>query len=370
MLSGLFAAIAVAPLYWLIVPARWRREALALASLAAVTWAMRGSERSRRLALGSAAGLALVALFAWNKLAGDGLSVLPSQPGVVFLGVSFLVLKAAGAVIDGTRGTLRDARPREILAWLVFLPTYPSGPMETFDHFRAQAPHWEQRRALGGLERILFGLVKALVIAHYLGVWVDPILAAPAQSSAPLLLLALYALALRFYFDLAGYSDIAIGLSALYGYDIAENFDRPFAARNLALLWQRWHMTLTGWLRTYVFTTVTRALLRRSGGRRDHVAISAGLLATFLLIGVWHGLSWNFVLFGLLQAIAVIWVTVFARDVGRRLLPPGLIRWWRESPIGYALSVAVTFNYFAATTIFSMTGVMPALRFLRALAGG
>ncbi len=300
MLLGLLAAIALAPVYWLVVPARWRRDVLAAASLlalglfdprlpllllvctfglAAVLRGMAAGTDARRRALGVLAVALLVALFVVNKLAGGRLNVLPSQSGVLFLGVSFLVLKMAGATIDGARGTLGPAGVRDVLAWLVFLPTYPSGPMETFAHFRDQSPAWERLRGLGGLERILFGLVKAQVFAHQLGEWVDPILSSPGSASPPVLLLALYGLAARLYFDLAGYSDIAIGLAALYGYDIAENFDRPFAARNIALLWQRWHITLTGWLRTYVFTPVARGLMRRSGGRGDRLAVAAGLLA-------------------------------------------------------------------------------------------
>lgn len=389
MLPALFAAIALAPLYWLTLPAQWRRPALTLASLAALTaydprllplllvvtlgtagavWSMPRCAPPARRAIAGGAVAALVALFAWNKLAGDGFSVLPSQSGVVFLGVSFLVLKAAGAVIDGARGALRAAAPADVLAWVAFLPTYPSGPVETFEHFRGQQPTWEARRALGGLERILFGLVKALLIAHYLGEWIAPILAAPQQANALVLLLAFYGLALRFYFDLAGYSDIAIGLAALYGYDIAENFDRPLTARNLALLWQRWHMTVTGWLRTYTFTPLTRALMRRTGRSGDRLAVSAGLLATFLLIGLWHGLSANFALYGVLQGLAVIWVSVLARDAGRRFVSPAVLRWWR-GPVGAALSVAITFNFFSLTSILVMTDLAHALRCWRALLG-
>ena len=389
MLLGLCAAIALAPPYWLAVPARWRRDALAAASLIAlgiydprlpalllaVTLLLAGALRlmaagdaRRRRALGLAGVALLIALFAWNKLAGGGLNVLPTQGGVLFLGVSFLVLKTTGAVIDGARGTLGAARLPDLFAWLVFLPTYPSGPMETFAHFRDQSPAWDQRRVLGGLERILFGLVKALVFGQQLAAWIDPVLAAPTAVHPLVLLLAIYGLALRVYFDLAGYSDIAIGLGALYGYDITENFDRPFAARNLAQLWQRWHITLTGWLRTYVFTPVTRGLMRR-WPRRDRLAVASGTLATLLLIGLWHGLQWNFVLFGLLHGVAVVWVSVYARDAGRLLLPAGVVRWWRQSPVAYALSVWLTVTVFAVIDVFAVTDIRNALRCLGALLG-
>jgi alginate O-acetyltransferase complex protein AlgI len=283
--------------------------------------------------------------------------------------VSYLVLKMAGAIIDGTRHTLGPARTRDLLAWLVFLPTYPSGPIENFAHFRVQSPAWDQRRTLGGLERVLFGLVKSQVFALQLGAWIDPILAAPASASPPVLLLALYALLLRVYFDLAGYSDIAIGLAALYGYDIAENFDRPFAARNLAQFWQRWHITLTGWLRTYVFTLVTRPLLRRMAGHDDRLAIVTGILVTLALVGTWHGLHWNFALFGLLHGLGVVWVSVYARDWGRWLLPASTVRWWRQSWTGYLLSAALTFNTCALLNVFAVSDIRSAVRYLLALIG-
>jgi D-alanyl-lipoteichoic acid acyltransferase DltB (MBOAT superfamily) len=389
MLLALLIALALAPLYWLLVPIAWRRDLLTLASLmglGAYDWRLPvllltvsagvwllvrlATQRPERRRTATAVGVAaLLALFAFNKLAGSGPSALATQSGLVFLGVSFLVLKAAGALIDAARGALPSAPFANTLAWLAFLPTYPSGPMETYQHFGGQQPIWDRVRVFAGLERILTGLVKALLGAHYLGVWIDPLLVAPEQHRPLELLAGVYAGALRFYFDLAGYSDIAIGLAAVVGYDIAENFDYPFAARNLVLLWQRWHITLTGWLRTYVFTPLTRALMRRRLVG-DRMAIAAGSFATMLLIGLWHGVSWNFVVFGLLHGVGVTWVSLFARNAGRRLLPPALPRWWRQSRAGYACSVAVTVSFFAATALLVGTDLPGAVRYAQALLGG
>jgi D-alanyl-lipoteichoic acid acyltransferase DltB (MBOAT superfamily) len=311
----------------------------------------------------------IVALFVWNKRAGGGLNVLASQSGVLFLGVSYLVLKMAGAIIDGTRGTLGPARARDLLAWLVFLPTYPSGPIEKLRALPrpvaglGPATHPRRPRARALRPRQVAGVRAA---ARRLD---RPDPRRPASASPLVLLLALYALLLRFYFDLAGYSDIAIGLAALYGYDIAENFDRPFAARNLAQFWQRWHITLTGWLRTYVFTLVTRPLLRRMAGRDDRLAIVAGILITLVLVGTWHGLHWNFVLYGFLHGVGVVWVSVYARDCGRWLLPAGTVRWWRQSRTGYLLSVALTFNTCALLGVFAVHDIGSAVRYLLALIG-
>ena len=384
MLLGLFAALAFAPIFWLAIPSRWRREALSAASLVALGFydyrliplllaicmalglLMRAAAtaRGRARLLPTVLGLAaLAALFFWNKLAGHGASLLASQGALVFLGVSYFTLKIAGALIDVHRGAIEPGRFRELVAWITFLPTYPSGPMETLQYFRTQWPTFERSRALGGLERILFGLAKSLLIAYYLGQWAAPIIAAPQQFRPPALLLGLYASSLRFYFDFAGYSDIAIGLSAIFGYDISENFDRPFLRRNLVQLWQNWHITLTRWLRTYLFVPVSRRIMRRTGAWGDRLAIAAGQIVAMTFCGVWHGVAWNFVVWGLLHALGLIWVGLVARDLGRQL-PPAVVAWWRRSPLGYALGTVLTFNYFSLAIIFVVTDVTSSLHYL------
>ena len=331
MLIALLCALLAAPLYWAVVPVRWRREVLTLASLLGLgiydprllaallvlnlalfglVRAIAGGGPGRARILTACGVLLLVVLFAWNKLAAAGGGVLPSQGGLVFLGLSYLVLKAAAAFLDALRGAHRELRFRDLLAWMVFLPTYPSGPIEDLAHFREQTLRVDPARVLTGLERILFGLVKALVLSHQLGLWAGPILSAPEAHGSLTLLAGAYAFTLRFYLDFAGYSDIAIGLAALFGYEIRENFDNPLIRRNLVQLWQRWHMTLTAWLRRYLFVPLSRAIMRRGGPRWDQAALILAQLGTMVFCGLWHGLGWNFAVWGLLQALGLIWVGV------------------------------------------------------------
>ena len=389
MLIALLCAVLAAPLYWAFVPVHWRREVLALASLLALgiydprllaalmalnlvlfglLRAMAAGPPGRARAMAACGVLLLVALFAWNKLAAGGGGVLPSQGGLVFLGLSYLVLKAAAALLDTLRGAHRELRFRDLLAWMVFLPTYPSGPIEELAHFRDQTLRVSQARVLTGLERILFGLVKALVLSHQLGQWAGPILSAP-DAHGPLTLLAgAYAFTLRFYLDFAGYSDIAIGLAALFGYEIRENFDNPLVRRNLVQLWQRWHMTLTAWLRRYLFVPFARAIMRRGGPRWDQAALILAQLGTMLFCGLWHGLGWNFAVWGLLQALGLVWVGIVAPVLGRRL-PEPLLRCWRTHPLAHALSVLLTFNYFALSSVLVISDLGRGLHLLARLAG-
>jgi len=389
MLIALLCALLAAPLYWAFVPVRWRREVVILASLLGLgiydprllaalmalnlvlfglVRAIAAGPHGRARALAACGVLLLVALFAWNKLVAGGSGVLPSQGGLVFLGLSYLVLKAAAAVLDALRGRHRHLRFRDLLAWTIFLPTYPSGPIEELAHFRDQTLRVNPARALGGLERILFGLVKALVFSHQMGQWAGPILSAP-DAHGPLTLLAgAYAFTLRFYFDFAGYSDIAIGVAALFGYEISENFDNPLLRRNLVQLWQRWHMTLTAWLRRYLFVPLSRAIMRRGGPRWDQPALILAQIGTMVFCGLWHGLGWNFAVWGLLQALGLIWVGVVARGLGRHL-PEVLVRWWRAHPLAHALSVLLNFNFFALSSVLVFADLEQGLRFLARLAG-
>jgi alginate O-acetyltransferase complex protein AlgI len=390
MLLPLLAALILAPLFWLLAVRRHRRDALALLSLiglgaydphllllvlavvGSLFIALRSMARLERPMRRTVAGLGfilLALLFLWNKLAGGGGGgALASQSGLVFLGVSYLVLKAAAVLIDAVRGSRPPPDFRTLLAWVVFLPTFPSGPIEELEHFGAQSPRIDGARAAAGLERILFGMVKALLCAHYLGQWASPIMAAPEAHGQITLLLATYAFTLRFYLDFAGYSDMAIGLAAIYGYEIQENFASPLIRRNLVSLWQHWHMTLTHWLRLYLFIPVSRAIMRRGGPRWDTAGIVAGQLTAMVFCGLWHGLGWNFAIWGLLQALGLLWVGVAARRLGRHL-PDPLVRWWRRHPVAYALSALITFHAFALSNILVVAHLPQSLAFYRQLFG-
>ncbi len=393
MILSLLAAIAAAPIFWLLVPTKYRKDGLAVISLivlgiydlrlppivlglAALLYAAAQTiGRTKRSHTGwdsawsiSAGGMACLAiLFVANKsfFHGEVQMALASQSGIALLGVSYFVLKAASILIETSRQTLAPPGFLSLARWLLYFPIFASGPIEAFKHFDDQEPLPDLDRMMRGLERILFGCVRALLFAHYLGTWTAPILADPAASSVPVLLLAMYAMSLRIYFDFAGYSDIAIGLSALYGYKIQENFDYPLSQRNIVDLWQRWHMTLTGWLRIYVFTPCARALMKR-GRTWQRPAVIVSQVVTMAACGIWHDMTAAFLTWGVLHAAALAWTATFARDLGRKL-PATLVRWWRESRIAYATSTIITLTVFSAINILAMTDIAGTARYFRAL---
>ncbi|MEO2168642.1 MAG: MBOAT family O-acyltransferase, partial [bacterium] len=309
----------------------------------------------------------LAALFAWNKMAPPGSAdvALASEGGIALIGMSYFTLKAASILIETNRRTLP---PQDFLAlarWLLYFPIFTSGPIEAFKHFDDQEPTIDLDRGMNGFERILIGCVRALVLSYYIGLWTAPILTDPAAASLPVLFLTMYALSVRIYFDFAGYSDIAIGLSALYGYRIQENFDNPLMQRNIAALWQRWHMTLTGWLRIYLFTPLTRTLMKRNRSW-FRLSVIIGQIVTMAACGIWHDISWAFLAWGILHGAALAWTGTAARDLGRKM-PPTIVTWWRESRTGYALSTAITLTIFSAINILAFADIPTSIRFYRTL---
>jgi alginate O-acetyltransferase complex protein AlgI len=390
VIVGVVGVLAAAPVYWLVVPARWRRAALTAGSLAALAAldprlplvvavvAAAVSALGRRIAarpgraataLATLAVACLVVLFVWNKRGGAGLAVVPSQRGLALLGVSYLTLKAVGALVDAARDGEAPPRLGDALGWLAFWPTYTAGPIEPAAHWLGEPLVFDRALVLGGLERILVGLLKALVAAHWLGKWTAPVLAAPEAYGRGTLALALYGATLRFYFDFAGYSDLAVGAGALFGYHVEENFDWPLVRRNLVQLWQRWHMTLTRWLRTYVFVPASRSLLRRDPPGGDATALAAAQVGTMVVCGLWHGVTAGFLLWGLAQGVGLAWVSVAAPALGARL-PARLVERWRASPLAHGVGVGCTVSFFSLTLVFATTDLDHAWRVARRVLGG
>ena len=382
--------LAAASIYWLLVPARFRTEAMTLLSLVglalldlrlpplllalvallfACTQAMAKTGPRGRHVLQWVGFLGLGALFLYNKLSWGAFSfdALPIQGGLVFLGISYLVLKAMAVLIEARRGALERPAFGDLLRWIVFLPIYPSGPIEEFKHFVRQEPVLDRDQVLGGMERILIGLVKSLLVGRFLGEWTDPIVMESEGYAPAVLFLVAIAQTARVYFDFSGYSDIAIGLAAIYGYEIQENFNYPLFQRNIGAVWQSWHMTLTGWLRTYLFIPLSRSLMRR-GARWDGIAIVAGHLWSLTFCALWHGFRWEFLLWGFLQSLGLIWIGLGSRRAGT-YLPRGFVAWWRRSRIGYGLSCFLAVSFFSLVNLFAIAEGPVAFAFLARIAG-
>ena len=257
---------------------------------------------------------------------------------VLPLGISFYTFQSLSYTLDVWRRKLKpEPSFWRFALFVAFFPQLVAGPIVRASQFLPQlqaGPRFTREGIEAGAFRIVRGLVKKVVLGDFIAIHLtDRIFDAPGTFTSVELLIALYAYTLQIYADFSGYSDIAIGLGRMLGFKLPENFDRPYQSRDMAEYWRRWHMTLASWLRDYVFFN----LLARVGARGGYVA----LWLTMFLVGMWHGASWNFVIYANIHALAV----VFNRWNQRRKRPPVTpmrsLQWVAGLAIGIGLGTRI-----------------------------
>jgi alginate O-acetyltransferase complex protein AlgI len=241
----------------------------------------------------------------WNAAAGSADISLQFEPLDIILpvGISFFTFQALSYTIDVYRGELE---PRQSLLdyalFIAFFPQLVAGPIvraiEFFKELDFPKPASAREINLG-LVLIVLGLVKKMAIADSLSAVVDPVFAAPAAASAQDAWLAVYAYALQIYCDFSGYTDTAIGCALLFGFRFPDNFNYPYAASTFQDFWRRWHMTLSRFLRDYLYIAL-------GGNRKGPTRTQANLMLTMILGGLWHGASWTFVFWGFLHGAFLV----------------------------------------------------------------
>ncbi|MCU1492114.1 MAG: putative poly(beta-D-mannuronate) O-acetylase [Acidimicrobiaceae bacterium] len=269
-----------------------------------------GTERSRQvsLALTVAADLGLLAWFKYaqfftvsvdNFLHHLGLHAnpLPIVEAVEPIGISFFTFMAISYVVDIYRRSLEPASPLDVAVYLSFFPHLAAGPIVRGSELLpqlARSGHRDPRRIDLPLAAYLIfgGLFKKVVISSYVAsAIVDPVFNSPSAHSAPEILLATYGYAVQIYADFSGYTDIAIGCALLLGFRFPQNFDAPYSARSLQDFWRRWHITLSLFLRDYLYVPL-------GGSRGSRATLYRNLMVTMLLGGLWHGAGWTFIFWG------------------------------------------------------------------------
>ena len=272
-----------------------------------------------------------------EALRGAGVSApQPVLDVFIPLGISFYTFEAINYTVDVYRRRVPAERnPAHLLFFVLFFPHLIAGPIVRARDFLPQigrGKRWRWARCQLGVEYFLFGLVKKWVVADQLAAFADPVFAAPAAYGTAANWIALLAFTLQVYCDISGYSDMALGCAHLLGYKLAQNFNMPYVATSVADYWRRDHISLSTWLRDYLFIPL-------GGSRGGAGRTCRNFMITMTLGGLWHGASWNFVLWGVLHGVFLSVHRLFRSYCATR---PRLDAWLQTSP-GTALRMALTF---------------------------
>ena len=265
--------------------------------------------------------------------------LIPLRQITLPIAISFFTFHAISYLVDVARGDIEE--PMSILDFSLYLSFFPhlvAGPIVRVTGFMPQIREPLSQRLLSAspaFQLILFGLFKKVVISSYLASEIaDPVFAAPGQHSAQEILVGVYAYAVQIFADFSGYTDIAIGCALLLGVAFPQNFDQPYRALSLQDFWRRWHMTLSRWLRDYLYIPL-------GGNRGPKAFVYRNLVLTMVLGGLWHGAALTFVVWGAIHGFGLL-----AERELRERYPGRLGRW---SPV---LQWLMTFHVVCLAWIF------------------
>jgi alginate O-acetyltransferase complex protein AlgI len=302
----------------------------------------------------------LDSLFEAFRAAGAEASFTPMKLIIPF-GISFYTFEAISYTVDVYQGRIKAERNlANFLLFILFFPHLVAGPIVRAKDFLRQAhrpKRWSWVRAQAGVQLIVLGLFKKLAIADFMALYSDRVWA-PNQDIAALSTqsawMAVIAFTIRVYCDFSGYSDIALGCAHLLGYKLTVNFRMPYISANIAEFWRRWHISLSNWLRDYIFIPL--------GGSRGGFWFTArNLVITFGLGGLWHGATWCWLVWGLLHAVMLIVHRAFRQFVEAR----PTLKWALETRPGTLLRILVTLFFVTISMAFAQPSLTAALTVVR-----
>lgn len=260
--------------------------------------------------------LVIVAVFVvlkWEPLTVALAAALRAQQGqqlslaaagdVGWLGFSYVAFRLIHTLRERQMDKLPDLTLREYLTYLIFFPAITAGPIDRAERFVNDLrglDGWrlDSARLLDGGTRIVVGVFKKFVVAYLCSFFALNVVNAEQIRTAGGLWLFVYGYALMLFFDFSGYTDVAIGIGRLYGANLPENFNAPYLKPSITAFWQSWHMTLSTWARFYVFNPLSRALMTLRRKPPTALVVLITQVVTMLVIGLWHGITWNFVVWG------------------------------------------------------------------------
>ncbi|RAK62734.1 MBOAT family O-acyltransferase [Hymenobacter edaphi] len=310
-----------------------------------------GRRRKQFLVLSLVANLGVLAVFKYYNFFIDNVNdlldslhithhALPYLSIILPIGLSFHTFQAMSYTIEVYRGNFRAERHLGLYAlYVMFYPQLVAGPIERPQNVLPQfheVKRFDFTQTLIGLQRMLWGIFKKVVVGDVMAEYVNSVYNHYEVHSSWSLLLATYAFAVQIYCDFSGYSDIALGSAQVMGFRLMENFRMPYFAKSVTEFWRRWHISLSTWLRDYLYISL-------GGSRLGRWLTYRNLMLTMLLGGLWHGASWNFVIWGFLNGL---YLSV-EKLLGVRVEATEQLPWWSK-----LLRIGLTFHLICLTWVF------------------
>lgn len=237
------------------------------------------------------------------------------------IGISFFTFQGLSYIIDLYRGQVKVQKKLLNLAlYIALFPQLVAGTIVRYIYVNEQIENrsYNLERYTLGVKRFIIGLSKKVIIANQVGMVADEIFSLPAnQNSMGIAWLGIICYTLQIYFDFSGYSDMAIGLGKIFGFDFLENFNYPYMSTSISEFWRRWHISLSSWFRDYLYIPL-------GGNRKGNVYINLAIV--FIATGIWHGAAWNFVVWGVWHGTFIIFERLL-RNRNRNIKLPSIIKW-------------------------------------------
>ncbi|KCZ94486.1 MBOAT family O-acyltransferase [Hyphomonas johnsonii] len=311
------------------------------------------NEAKRRLALtaGIASSLCVLGLFKYFNFFADTFAEFASIVGlpsghvtlnlILPVGISFYTFQAISYMVDVHRGDIGTRRSvLDVAFYIAFFPQLVAGPIVRASDFipqMATVRRWADVPVRACLTLFLIGFIKKACLSDNIAPYVDLIFNDPSAFAADQVIAGVLLYGVQIYCDFSGYSDMAIACAGLLGYKFPPNFDSPYLSTNIQIFWRRWHISLSSWLRDYLYIPL-------GGNRKGEMRRDVNLMTTMVLGGLWHGASFNFVIWGFLHGLALMLERSWGKHVASRIPSLG----W----VGIVLATAVTYFWVNLAWIF------------------
>lgn len=289
--------------------------------------AEQGKKQRRWMILGVVLNVFFLGFFKYTNFFLENLNAAfhkdwPMVHLILPLGISFIIFSQISWIVDAWKGEVRGVSFREYVLFSVFFPKITQGPITTMREFLPQLRKkkrfvFDSEGMVTGIQMFTCGLFKKVILADPLGTAVTQYYSLFSYRSNVDSLIVMLAYTFQIYFDFSGYSDMAIGLAKMLGFDLPANFDSPYRAGTVTDFWRRWHISLTSFLREYIYFPL-------GGSRKGKIRTYGNIMIVYLVSGIWHGANWTFVLWGIFHGLAQVAERLLGKLYRKVWLP---IRW-------------------------------------------